>query len=351
MDWIKNRYDQFVLALMALVLLGFSALLAMRSNSFPENFSAAQATVVPSEKIPELDLAPVKNAEAQAEQPAVWQLKPGANPFTFVPDLYVIDLATSQPKKVTEGSRHDDSLTGKKIPNVFFTSHNLSPLDPAIAKQDTDGDGFSNEDEFRGSRDPLDPNSWHDSTDPQDENSHPPYVTKLFLKKWIRVPFRLRFQAYTGKVSAPKEIDFQMNAIDRGRKTEFLHLEDKVANSPYRLESFEFKERENKSTGEKDDVSELTVINTETGDSVVLVRGQVTDSPDSYALFEYQCFPAGVHKWTSKDIQVKKLGEFILLPEKDKRYKLIDIKEGQAVIQLPDAGGNYIVIPDPRSKP
>ena len=44
---------------------------------------------------------------------------------------------------------------------------------------------------------------------------------------------------------------------------------------------------------------------------------------------------------------MKKLQEFALKPDTDKRYKLVDINETQAVIQLP-TGEKYTVIRDPR---
>lgn len=341
MDWIKKRYDQFLLVLAALALLGFSGLLALRIKSFPENFADAHTPVVPSEKIPELDLTAVKNAETLAAAPVKWQTPKGVNEYLFVPELYAISKE-GLPEKPRKGSNNSDSLTKAPIPNSFFTDNNLSPLDPGVPKQDPDKDGFTNEDEWRGARDGADPNKWHDSTDPNDAKSHPPLVTKLFLKQWIRVRFRLLFQAYDGDSAKPDEMTFQINAVDRGRKTEFLKIGQKVANSPYKLEKFELKVKVNPSTGSEEDVSELTVKNTETNDDVVLVKAKETDSPDSYALFDYQI--------TGKDIQVKKLQEFILLPDKERRYKLIDIKEGQALIQLPDGGGNYLVIPDPRQK-
>jgi len=348
MDWIKKRYDQFILVLAALLLLGLSGLLAMRIKSFPDNFADANKTVAPGDKIPELDLSVVKNTETQAEQPAKWDTK-GANQFLFAPDRYVIS-ERGLPEKPAKGSRYSDSLSAQPIPNTFFTDNNLPLLDPNVPKQDPDKDGFTNEDEWRGNRDPSDPTAWRmDSTNPSDPKSHPAYVTKLFLKKWIRVPFRLLFQAYDGDPTKPQEMSFQINAVDRGRRTEFLKLGEKVTNSFYKLDKFEFKEVVNPSTGEKKDVSELTVINTETSDSVALVKEQLTDSPDSFALFDYECFPTGADQYGSKDIQVKRLQEFILLPEKDKRYKLIDIKDDRAVIQLPD-GGNYVVVPDPRKR-
>ncbi len=341
MNWIKKRYDQFILVLAALALLGLSGLLALRAKNFPENFADAHVTVVPGDKIPELDLSIVKKAEAQVAQPAKWAPAKETNAYIFASDRYIIDPSTSLPKKPKSGSLYKDSLTSKDIPNSYFIDHNLSLLDPSVPKQDPDKDNFTNEDEWRGTRDPSDVNNWHDSTDPNDAKSHPPLYTKLFLKQWIQIKFRLLFQAYDGDPAKPEEMTFQINAVDRGRKTEFLKLGKKVANSPYQLEKFELKMLKNPSTGAEKDVSELTVLNTETNDTVVLVKALETNSPDSFAKFDYQ--------FTGKDIDVKKLGEFVLLPDKDTRYKLVDIKEGQAVIQLP-GGEKYIVIPDPRTK-
>ena len=339
MNWIKKRYDQFLLVLAALALLGLSGVLVLRAKSFPENFADAHITVVPGDKIPELDLTVVKKAEAQVAQPAKWEPPKQTNQFMFASDRYIIDPSTSLPKKPTDGSLYKDSLTQKDIPNRFFIENNLPLLDPAVAKQDPDRDGFTNEDEWRGDRAPADPAAWSGSTDPNDAKSHPKLHTKLFLKQWIRIPFRLLFQAYDGDPAKPEEMTFQINAKDRGKKTEFLKIGQKVANSAYKLEKFELKMKVNPKTGTEEDVSELTVLNTETNDSVVLVKGRETDSPDSSGLFDYQ--------FTGKDIQVKKLGPFVLLPDTETRYKLVDIKEGEALIQLP-GGENYTVTRDPR---
>jgi hypothetical protein len=49
-----------------------------------------------------------------------------------------------------------------------------------------DGDGFPNEDE------------WLYKTDPNVKESQPEFYTLLFLNRWIKVRFRLKFQAYDG---------------------------------------------------------------------------------------------------------------------------------------------------------
>lgn len=348
MDWIKKHYDQFLLALAALALLAVSGLLILKTNSFGENFADAQTPIIPSEKVPDVDLTALEGAKKLVDAPLSWQSKSGTNEFLFVSARYVVDPTTQKPEKPGIGSRYNDSLTGAPIPNEFIDRNRLPLLDSTVTKQDTDKDGFTTEDEWRGDRDPKDPAKWGGfatpsvSTDPNDPKSHPNYVSKLFLKQWIQIPFVLLFQAYDGDPKKPADMSFQINAAARTSKTEFLKLGETESTKRYKLDKFEFKTKLNEKTGVEEDVSELTVVNVETGTPVILVLGRKTNSPDSYAEFDYQ--------WNGKPIQVKKLQEFVLLPETDKRYKLIDINEAGAVIRTPD-GVEYLVVPDKRAKP
>jgi hypothetical protein len=348
MDWIKKHYDQFLLALAALALLAVSGLLILKTKSFGDNFAEGQVNIVPSEKVPDVDIKPLEEAKKLVDAPLLWQPKPGTNEFLFVSEPYMI--LGGLPKKPKDSAIYSDSVTGTpgvpNIPNHWFLKNKLPLMDASVPKQDPDKDGFTNEDEWRGDRDPKDPTKWGGlatpsvSTDPNDANSHPKYVSKLFLKQWIRIPFVLLFQAHDGDPKKPAEMTFQINAAARTSKTEFLKLGEIESTKRYRLEKFEHKMKMNDKTGVEEDVSELTVVNVETGSSVVLVLGQKTNSPDSYAEFDYQ--------WNGKTIQVKKLQEFVLLPETDKRYKLVDINEAGAVIRTPD-GVEHLVVPDKRA--
>ena len=119
-----------------------------------------------------------------------------------------------------------------------------------------------------------------------------------------------------------------------------------MPNTKFKLDSFQFKEAYNDKIQEKEDVSELNLLDTETGDKIVLIYNKVIDSPDVYANFEYEWpTPAQI-------IRVKKLQEFVLKPEVDDahHYKLIDINDAEAQIKLPN-GENYKVIMDPRHAP
>ena len=90
-------------------------------------------------------------------------------------------------------------------------------------------------------------------------------------------------------------------------------------------------------TGVNKDISELTVQNTETQEMVVLILDSVVNSPDSYAVFHYI--------WNNTDFTVKKEGKFVLRPETDVEYKVVDIRDTEAVIKNLKTSGPEIKIP------
>ena len=337
MNWIKKRYDQFLLALLSVGLLACAVLIFLKVQSFPDKFADALSNVPPSNKVPPVPLDRIEAAKRELEKPPTWTVPLKEKDQTlgslFVSDHYIVGKDSGTPEKPGAGSLWKDSLTGKSIENIWFMDNNLPLLDPTVTTQDPDKDGFSNEDE------------WRAQTDPNDKLSHPPYYTKLFLKQFIQVPFRLVFKSYDGdpKKDPIEKFSFQIDTIDLKQPSDFLKIGEQVPNTKYKLDKFQFKEAYNASIQEKEDVSELTLVNTDTGDTIVLIFNRVTNSPDVYARFEYE--------WPqpSQVITVKKLQEFVLKPEVDDKhhYKLIDINETEAQIQLPN-GDKYTVAKDPR---
>lgn len=339
MDWIKKHYDQFALAILSVVLVGLSAMLILRTQSFSEAFAAATATVPAKDKIPPLVLEKIEQAKLALQNPPQWHeadsVAEGEPPVKkrgsiFVSDYYVMG-EKGEPEPPGIGSKNKDSLTQKPIPNSWFSKYKLSPFDAGIALLDSDKDGFANEDE------------WREGTDPTVKESHPAYHTKLFVKQFIRVPFRLLFNAYDGDAKKDKfeNISFQINTLDLKQPSEFLKLGETVAKTKFKLVSFKFVEKINGSTGDNEDVSELTVVNVETEEKVILVLKRVTDSPDYFMDFFY--------KWPNPqtEFRVKKRQPFVLKPNVNEKYKLVDSLEGKAVIETPD-GKKIEILPDPR---
>ena len=159
----------------------------------------------------------------------------------------------------------------------------------------------------------------------------------LFLNRFIPVPFRLKFQTYDGDIKQPEGMTFQINTLDLKQPSEFLKLGDTVAKPKFNLMKFEFKEAENKGTGSTEEVSELTVVNTETEETVVLIYNKIVDSPNQYAAFDYYLVAKDISDGIKPfQFTVQRLREFVLRPDVASRYKLLDVKAEEAVIQLPD---------------
>ncbi len=341
MDWIKKHYDQFALALLAFVLLALSVMLILRTRGFGSTFAAAIATAVPRDKVPPVPLEAIDKAKDALEHPPQWMEGDSHDDGTpaskkrgsiFVSDLYVIG-EEGTPKKPGVGAIYKDTLTGLPVPNIWFMNNRLPLLDQTVPFQDPDKDGFNNEDEARA------------NTDPNNKELHPPYYSKLFIRQFIKVPFRLLFNAYDGDPKKDKleNFSFQLNTIDLKQPSEFLKIGEKVSRTNFQLKKFEIKSQLNPKTEEQEDVSELTLYNAETDVTVVLILNRVTDSPDYFMKF--------VYKWPNPPIEftVKKLGEFVLKPNVTEKYKLVDSSEDKALIQLPD-GKQVEILRDPRDR-
>jgi hypothetical protein len=96
----------------------------------------------------------------------------------------------------------------------------------------------------------------------------------------------------------------------RGTRLRVVEFEEKTA--PNRL-------------GTEEDVSELRLENTESGEQVTLVKERAATSPESIAAF--------VYTWGERrEFQVRKEQEFSLPPQTEIRYKLVDVQPNKAVI-------------------
>jgi hypothetical protein len=326
MNWIKRNYDQFILALVALMLVALSVLLIMSAMSFQQTFAGIRGQVFHNNAVPPVDMSGIQNAVAAIDAPAKWQLNADQGSL-FVSIPYI-----------AQGDILIDPRTSKEplhppVPNRWIIDHKLDILDNNVLNEDPDGDGFTNLDEWKNIK-----GDGSDSTDPQDKNSHPPYWTKLRLVEYIKKPFRLLFNAYDGDVKHPESITFQINTVDVQQPSQFVKIGDVINGTKFKVTGFAYKTVFNPTIQIERDVSQMTVQNTENGDNVTLVLETIVDSPDSYALFNYL--------WANKQFEVKKGKEFVLLPEASLRYKLIDISDAEALIETPT--GQQVRIPHTR---
>jgi len=96
---------------------------------------------------------------------------------------------------------------------------------------------------------------------------------------------RLLFNAYDGdpKKDTPEQMTYQLNTLHVRQPSQFLKLGEMISGTKFKLQNFSYKTAANAATGEETDLSELTVVNTETNEPTVLPLARVTNSPPTFA--------------------------------------------------------------------
>ena len=295
MTWVKENYDRFLLAVLAAALLGCAGLLFNNARNFNSVFASLKEQVRHNNTIQTPDQDRVVSEQEHLAKPDEWNVRMVDN--ARLPVFDSVPYITDGEHLVNPISTADSTPLHPPVPNKWLIDHGQDLLSPDVLTQDSDGDGFTTLDEFLG------------KTDPQDKNSHPPYWTKLVLTKFVRIPFRLRFDAKNGD-------SIQINTVDvEGAPTLFLKVGQMVTGTKYKIIKFEAKT--GKVDGITKDVSEVTVQNVENNETIVLPKGQEVNSPTTYAVLNYV--------WTGKPFAVKKNQEFTLKPEDNVKYKCVDL--------------------------
>lgn len=311
MDWLSKNFDKAILILAALVLLAGCGLLIGRALAFRDQFAETNSPMPPNSVIKQLPTDALTVASSKINSPQHWIGHEGS---LLVSRPYVLlDGALIDP---LEGSRN----LHEPIKNSWLIRYDLPYWESNIKDQDPDEDRFSNLEEYLA------------GTDPRDKNSIPPFYTKLRLLRFISRPFRLIF---TGTPDDGQT--FTINTRDRGGRTRFVQAGEMIEGTPYKVISYQQKtERKNEIDV---DVSTLTIENTQTGQQIVLVANSETNDPTSFGEFLY---PYDDSRFT-----VKKDDEFVLPPETERKYKLIDISEREAVIQDQQTREQHKIAPAP----
>ena len=302
MTWIRANYERLAVFAAAAFLCVTGLLITKNALEFADKFGS-QTPLPPRPAAPAPKAVEMEQAIEKLKQPVQWTFSGRSG--LFVPEKHFI-AANGLPATLQTTEVHSP------VPNEWLEQFNLPIADAEVLTQDPDSDGFNNLEE------------WQNHTDPIDKASHPAFIAKLKLKSFAQEPFRLIFASRVDET-------FALNTSDLKEPTQFLKIGDSIRGTNFRIVTFTEKYETNK-YGTKIDVSELTLENRETQETVTLVKEKMMISPEPVANFVYD--------WGErKEFAVKKGHEFSLKPEEQIKYKLVDVLPRTAVVidtQRPD---------------
>ena len=187
---------------------------------------------------------------------------------------------------------------------AWFRKYGLDPKDPAMLDADSDGDGYTNREEFLA------------GTNPRDPNSMPGMIDGVSMKelKDVRVPIILReVKGGTARVER----------MDAPGRQEELREGSQVKELPYRVTKIKQEVKADKH-GVFTDVSQVTLENSETKESVVLVKDLPSRSSETHAVL---VGPDGVEQKVHVD-------ETITLPgQQGRQFKVLEVRPDQVVVE------------------
>lgn len=318
LSWLKAQYDKLIAFLTLLVLLVSLLYLAVRVGMIPimqKQFDKEIADIHPDhERATAVDPSMFEQILGDIHSPFLLSHNQWTNTM-FVPETRVWCAFCKRPipyeaeicpfcnvKQPDDKVLPDDYDSDKDgMWDQWERKYNLNPFDPDDAKTDSDGDGFSNLEEFIS--DPK--------TDPTNREDYPPVVVKLSLEKIVADPFRLRFKSV---IKLPDgSLQFAINT--RGDvRTYFVTMGQEVEG--FKVVKYEEKSEESilqgRRTPQPVDVSELTL---QRGDRlIVLVKGKDVQY-DEYVAHLFFSLDDSKH--------VAKIGGVLNL--KGKKYEVISI--------------------------
>jgi len=304
MDWVKKHYDLAILGLATLLLVASAGWIAWKASRPSEDFAGVPTKPTPNDQFQKPDLSVIEKAITEATEPAKWQPDTtGAKGSLFVSRKYL--LKDGKLLDPIEGGE----MLHPPIPNAWFDENRLDLSNSRIKEIDSDGDGFSNLEEYDA------------KTKPNDKTSTPPSFTKLQLVAYKPVPFRIIFKGDGGTDGK----EFQINFMDLkgAARTQYKKKGEQIADAPYKILDYMAKPGPY-GVNVKGDLSELKIENTDTGQPLTLIYNQERDDPTSFGEFR---------NLLTNEVKTLKKGDVFEIPPDPAKFKLIDINGDSAQIQ------------------
>jgi len=305
----SKQWDKFLLLAVAVVVIGLSALFAMKALAFGALFGIERGAK--SDELPVTLEDRATGATAFVEKAQTWATpsKGEGTKLKQVP-LFVSVPIVEAGGKLIDMSDPEAPQLRSPVTNTWLTSNNLDFLNSSVLSQDPDGDGFTNLEE------------WEAKTGPVDPKSHPPYAGKLIFASRQQEVYMLRFSA------KPDAERFQIMRIPTAkwpqRDSEMMKVGEISKDQQFRIESFEEKRAVN-NVGIEADATEVTITYLPKQETAVLVKGIDTPIPTHFAEMKFELDP--------QFKQYVKEGEtFNLTIDPDTKYRVTKVNEDSVVI-------------------
>ncbi len=266
------------------------------------NKDGANASVIALQKgFP--DIAKALDAHTPGGKPTVAAGTPAPSPSPTAPPALAANAAPT-PTPDAAQVREQTWLKEQGVKPAEVLKHDTG--------QDDDHDGFTNDEELAA------------GTDPNDPKSHPPYHTKLRLRRIDGEAFPIVFESAANK-GTRAALSIREHGSDEPRRVE-VEVGSRIPGTPYRVDKLRPRTIAEKDTGRPVDVSELTLVNTDTKRKTVLVRGMASNSADARAVLLY-----GID---GSERTVAQGEEFALPNDPATRFQVIDVRPTQMVLKI-----------------
>jgi len=337
MDYLKANFDRALLIGAGLLLALISVFSVLSRSALEIEFPLPPpiGALSPFEKSPEITRLAAEEAKLSNPDASAWT-PPEDGGSLFVSRIYL------QGKSGLVDIRESDLRLHEGIANEWLLKYGLDYTDKNLASRDPDNDGFTNLEEYKDDKVPV------------DASSRPGPWRKLRLISSKIDKLRTKFESLPRGDLKVVQIN-TINADDPRALTgasKFYELDDFITLSetlpdgkrvetptPLKFVGAKRITRTNPRTNAEEQVAQITLLNSADGMKIELQQGEVKDSP--YSLATLQDTRAG------GQTLVLRLGEEFPLDD-GKRYKLIDVSVEAATIKNLSSGETH-PIPRPET--